>query len=478
MNAPVTITPMTPGRKPARSLKPQSGKINLPKSKLKKPEAAKSDNAPASPTPLQILLALESEAMACADRLALKHVAVNKARALIDCGHIFFLTRSGQAFKIEAVSSQATVEKNAPMMQWLTRQMKYMAKAGPLSAPLGFALDPLDGDIDYPFPHAFYAPFSPDPKTGGLLYTRSEPWKEDAQQIPARLAQVYGLQWTALGAKKRARLTPKKRLWLSAVALITAIALCVPVPISTLAPAQIVAADPFLITPALDGVIKTIHVDPNVIVSQGDTLITLENTDLKNELSVASEEHSVATARLRKASLSAFVDAQTKREIAVARAEQSLAQTRMDYAAKRLDKTIITAPKSGLLLYSDPKDWTGRPVATGERIMEIADPAAVLLRLEAPLVDSAALTQNADVRLFLDSDPLRGHDGTLLRSAYYAQPQAGGELAYEAYANLDALPPGARIGARGVAKIYGPKAPLGYWLARRPISAARQFLGL
>ncbi len=438
-------------------------------------------NKPRKVPPLEILLALESEAMRATDRLALKHMATNKPRALIDCGHIFFLTRAGDKFKIEAISSQSKADKNAPLLQWVARQMRYMAKTDPMLAPLSFELDALDGDARYPFTHAFYAPFSPDPARGGLLLTRNRPWEEADRTIPARLAQFYGLQWTALGAKKRARYTPKKKLITGVTALVLMAALCIPVPVSSLAPAEIVAADPQIITPALDGVIKTVHVAPNSRVKQGDALITLENTDLENALSIARQEHSVATARLRKASLSAFVDAQTKREIALAKAEQSLAQTRMDYAQDRLTQSVITAPKDGLLLYSDPKDWTGRPVATGERIMEIADPSHILLRLEAPTTDSAVLVNDADVRLFLDSDPLRGYDGRLLRSNYYAQPQAGGKQSYEAYAALalkDGKPlPVMRIGARGVAKVYGPKAPVGYWLARRPIAAVRQFFG-
>lgn len=437
---------------------------------------------PKQASTLEVLLALESEAMAAQDRLALKHIAVNKPRAIIDCGHIAFLSRSGEAFKIEALSSQSTVDKNAPLLQWLRRQMRYMAKAGDMKTPVAFELDSADGDVDYPFTHAFYAPVSPDPSRGGLLFTRNRPWSESDQAIPARLAQIYGLQWTALGAKKRARYTPRKKMIAAGTALALALVFCIPVPVSSLAPAEIVAGRPHIITPALDGVIKIIHAAPNSRVTQGDVLITLENTDLQNELSIARQERSVATARLRKASLSAFVDAQTKREIAVATAEQALAQTRMDYAAQRLSKTVITAPKSGLLLYSDPKDWTGRPVSTGERIMEIADPADIILRLEAPITDSAVLVEDAKVRLFLNSDPLHGHDGLLLRSNYYAQTKPGEKPAYEAYAAMDAGDAGnpftARIGARGVAKVYGPKAPLGYWLARRPISAARQFFGL
>jgi len=237
-----------------------------------------------------------------------------------------------------------------------------------------------------------------------------------------------------------------------------------------------------MVTTPMDSVIKTLHAAPNTRVTAGAPLITLEDTDYQNELSAATQDLAVATARLRRASLTSFVDASTKREIAVVTAERDLAQTRIGYAKSRLAKTVITAKTDGLLIYSDPTDWlghwTGRPVATGEAIMEIANPADVTLRLEAPIVDSAVLEPGAKVRLFLNADPLKGHDGSLIRASYYAQPQAGGQLAYEAYADLETLPETARIGARGVAKIYGQKAPLGYWLARRPISAARQFFGL
>jgi len=53
-------------------------------------------------------------------------------------------------------------------------------------------------------------------------------------------------------------------------------------------------------------------------------------------------------------------------------------------------------------------------------------------------------------------------------------------MAYEAFGRLEvsadrSLP---RIGTRGVAKLYGETAPLGYWLLRRPLTIARQFLGI
>lgn len=149
-------------------------------------------------------------------------------------------------------------------------------------------------------------------------------------------------------------------------------------------------------------------------------------------------------------------------------------------------KTVVTAPKAGLAIYSDPTDWAGRPVATGEAIIKIADPSRVLLRIDAPLAIGDSLRSGARVRMFMDSDPLNPIEAEVTTASYYAQPTPDGHMAYEAFAALtpessddpQATSDIPRIGTRGVAKIYGGTAPLGFWLLRRPITIARQFLGL
>lgn len=178
--------------------------------------------------------------------------------------------------------------------------------------------------------------------------------------------------------------------------------------------------------------------------------------------------------------MTSFIDNEAKRELAVAQAEKSLAAARQNYARDRLSKTVLKAPKNGLALYSDPTDWAGRPVATGEAIIQIADPSRVLIRIDAPLSIGETLHSGARVRMFLDNDPLNPIEAELETASYYAQTTADNHMAYEAFANLnlqdsEKTP---RIGTRGVAKIYGGRAPLGFWLLRRPITIARQFLGL
>jgi len=198
----------------------------------------------------------------------------------------------------------------------------------------------------------------------------------------------------------------------------------------------------------MDGVVEEILVPPNTLVSEETPLIRLVDTTYKNEYILAEQEQFVADAKLRQASLTSFIDNKAKREIAVAQAEKTMASARQNYARDRLSKTVVKTPKAGLAIYSDPTDWAGRP--------------------------------EARVRMFMDSDPLTPIEAELTSASFYAQATPSGQMAYEAYATLeiDQSSDMPRIGTRGVAKIYGDTAPLGFWLLRRPITIARQFLGI
>jgi hypothetical protein len=116
----------------------------------------------------------------------------------------------------------------------------------------------------------------------------------------------------------------------------------------------------------------------------------------------------------------------------------------------------------------------------GEAIIQIADSSNLSLRIDAPLSMGESLKPSGRVKLFLDNSPLKTLEAEITSASYFAKAMPEGHMAYETYADLDlentqSLP---RIGSRGVAKIYGPKAPLAYWLLRRPITLLRQTLGV
>ena len=438
-----------------------------------------------APSPLQILVAIEGEALAAKDHLSLKHIAVNRSRSLVPVGHIIWVARRAGNLSLEAISSQSQVDKTVPFVQWMTAQLKSRLRETGLETEdrLQFESRRSGDGFSYPFTYGFYAPFSPDPKAGGLLFTRGKDFEDSEAPQLRRLAQIFGVTSAALRRKKRARMSVKKRtIFLSAVCFL-ALAAFIPVPMTTLAPAEIVADSPYMITAPIDGVVEQILIPPNSEVTLGTPLVRLVDTQHRNEFLLAGQEQSVAEAKLRQAALTSFIDDTAKRNLAVAQAEQKLAGARQDYARDRLSKTVLSAAVPGLAIYSDPTDWAGKPVATGEAIIQIADPSRVLLRIDAPLSIWETLKSGARVRMFLDSDPLNAIEAELTEASYYAQATADGHMAYEAYGRLklntdaDGAPSLPRIGTRGVAKIYGNTAPLGFWLLRRPITLARQFIG-
>lgn len=435
-----------------------------------------------SVTLMQNLIAIEGEALNAKDLLALKHIAVNRSRSLIKTGHILWVTRRGRSLKLEAISSQALLDKTTPFAQWITDQLNSRLNTGALDELARWEFDNAHKDVPfvYPFTYAVYAPFSPDPLAGGLLFTRDFEFHASEIPIIRRLSQVFGMAAMAMRPKTRLRINIRKQTVLWGMMALLALVASIPVPMTTLAPAEIVADTPYIMTAPIDGVIDSILIPPNSVIRKGTPLIRFVDTVYRNEFILAEQAQSVADAKLRQASLTSFVDDKAKREIAIAKAEKSLAAAQQNYAQDRLSKTILIAPKDGLAIYSDPTDWTGRHVTTGEAIIQIADPSHVLLRIDAPLATGEALQRDARVRLFLDNDPLQPLEAKLLSASYYAQPTPDGHMAYEAFANLlpsdNHLPP--RIGTRGIAKIYGETAPLGFWLLRRPITILRQFSGL
>lgn len=199
-------------------------------------------------------------------------------------------------------------------------------------------------------------------------------------------------------------------------------------------------------------------------------------TTLKAQADVAERALGVAEAELKANSQRAFADAESsaRLDLLAARVEQKRAER--DYARQLLARSEVRAERAGIAVFADAERLTGKPVQTGERLMQIADPAQAELRIELPVGDAIALAPGAEVALFLDSDPLNRHDARLERAAYEAQATAAGQLAYRLDAAFADAPP--RIGLRGTAKLFGARAPLAYYLLRRPLAALRQNLGL
>jgi len=442
-----------------------------------------------SATPLLDLLQLEKEIRHAETEAAFRYVAVNRTRSLLPYRMAALLRRTSSGrWRPVALSDVAVVERDAPFARWLAKAAAAIATAHGTSgaAPADATSLPEGPDraewAEFAAAHALWLPLvHPDGTVlGALLLFRDTPCAAPEMVLAERLADTYAHAWKPLAPrqwKRRMARRTRRALQAGAVAALVAV-LLIPVRQTALAPGRVAPKDPVVVSAPLDGVIETFHVEPNTRVEAGTPLFSLEDAALRSTLAVAEEELAVAQAELRTATQGAFRDAEGRAKIAMLSARVNLKRAERDRAAERLSRVTVRAERDGLAVFRDANDWEGRPVKTGERVLVIADPAAVELRLHLPVDDAIALEPGAGVRLFLDVAPLNPLEGRLLHAGYEPELSDDQILGYRVTAALDAGQSPPRLGLRGTARIDGPSAPLALHLFRRPLAAVRQFFGL
>ncbi|SDQ63526.1 Biotin-lipoyl like [Pseudomonas sp. UC 17F4] len=438
-------------------------------------------NAPVANGMEQLLahyLRLEHQARAATTVEALAFSMVNDPQPLFAFRHAALLI----AGKVRALTAISVVEANAPFAAFIEHAGAQLGKSarldtsGPLN-PDSFDQASRDDWQSLSAAHAFWLPLKDRQGVvfGGLWLARDNPWVEAEHSLLNHLGECYSHAWLALQPGKPWRLRwPARSRW--AIGAAALLVLLVPVRQSVLAPAEVVPRNGQVVATPLDGVIAEFLIKPNQAVQAGQVLVRFDATSLKAQADVAERTLGVAEAELKANTQRAFSDAESsaRLDLLAARVEQKRAER--DYARELLARADVRAERAGIAVFADAQRLTGKPLQTGERLLEIADPAQAELRIELPVADALSLEPGAEVALFLDSDPLHRHGAELERAAYEAQNTPAGQLAYRLDARFTDAPP--RIGLRGTAKLFGQRAPLALYLLRRPLAALRQTVGL
>ncbi len=437
---------------------------------------------------LQVLLRLERDARRASSVAALHYLAANETRKLVRGRQFFVLAAVDGTLRVAAVSSVTTVDREAPFIQWIEALLARRFPAPPVAASvLDLSDEPAtagDHAEHYPFPHLLLLPMPGGPAGRGdaplgvLLAAREAPWDEEGLRVGERLAECYAHAWSAF----RPRPSPLRRLRrpgaMAGLALGGFVLLgLTPTHLTALAPFEIVPDRPFVVAASSDGTIESVAVQPNTAVAAGQVLYTCVSTTLRDNLEIAERAVAVAEAKWKQWRQGAFVDPQAKRELASAEAEYQLKLAERDYARDLVDRSVTRAPRAGIVLFNDANDLAGRPVQVGQRIMEIADRAHVLARVDVPVGDSIVLADGARVKVFMDGDPLHAVEGSVVHASHGARVVEGNVLAYRVDASLAPAAAVPRLGVRGTAEVYGPRSSLLLVLFRRPLATLRQHYG-
>ena len=406
--------------------------------------------------------------------------------------------------KLAKLSGVVKIESNGPYAQWLSQVYDEIDRNRPkIPVPLTASHFPSPVAKDWAqwFPeYALWVPLPTGGPAGGLLLAREAPFLEHEVALLTEWVDAwqhaYQHQRKALpllGRSASDKEQPqgffgrifdglfgtggKKLLW--GVAILTALGF-VPVPLTVLAPAEIVPANPELIRAPLEGVIDRFYVQPNDPIKKGQPLFSFDERLIKSRLEVSIQSLGIAEAEYRQAAQLALSDNQAKLNLANLAGQIQERRVEVAYIRDQLSRSQVTATRDGIALLDDPSAWIGRPVAVGEQVMRIAALEDKEIEAWISISDLIPIEPQNPVQMYLNANPLRPLTGTVRYLGYDPVTRPDGTLAYRLRAKLVETSDDneTRIGARGTVKIEGPTVLAAYWVLRRPWSALQSHLGI
>jgi hypothetical protein len=439
------------------------------------------------PTREQFYIHLTSRAIAARSEPELLFTMVNETMALLPYRQAaLFRVGSTGSPVLTYASGLATIEETSPYTVWLNRFARAF-KADQEFTRLNFddaGESDRDGWKEWLPERLLTIPLKD--KDGRVIahamYARDVDWSDaDCSQM-VHLHRVYAHCLVAAQSQnnwwKNLRYAVRRR-WLALGFLAMAVvALFVPVRLSTLATAEVIALNAFSVASPQDGVVYSVAVQPNSLVKAGDLLFTLDDTSILNRYEVAAKTLAVARAELLVAEQRAFDDPRGRAALAASQGRVREKIAELASIRSLMSRVEIRADRAGVAVFSDPNDWVGKPVQTGERVMQIADPKDAGLLMWLPAKDAINLEPGAAIKVFLHTKALEPISAQLQQTSYQVVPSPDNVASYKLKATFEGVDPPPRIGLRGTARIAGERSTLGYYLFRRPLAALREWTGL
>ena len=363
-----------------------------------------------------------------------------------------FRFRRGR-WRLEAASHVAVIEPDAPAVRALEARLEGEGD----DEPCWTVVEPCDR--------------SGRPVARIVVEGRAPP-DAAARALLDRLRGAWAQGYLSFGA--RAPRAPLPRFVAGGLAAAAAALAFLPVPLTALAPFEIVARDPVVLRAPMDGVVAGMAVRADAAVAEGAVIATLDPREMEADLALAERRLDLADTRLATSGKDAFRKGGNGSDVILARAERSLALAERDAHAARLRGTVLVSPVEGIVLHEGRRRWHGRAVRTGEKLAEIAHPERVEAVVELAISDALVVERGSAVSLYPDGS-LGEHAATLARISFLPEATADGRLVYPLVAQLEQP---LRIGMRGTARLRGRTVPLWFRVLRRPLTALRQGTGL
>jgi hypothetical protein len=433
------------------------------------------------------LLDLEHRARIANTYAELAFVMVNDSFRLFSFRQAIFLGRLRRGRKHFSVSGLSGANEDSPYSVWAKAVLRHLdthpdrTKRNIRSADLPPALA---AEWDEWLPAALIVlPISyRGVDLGVLAFARDKPASEAELRLLGVLSEAYAHAWEAVVRGRQIQLQDLRPSRSRMLALFGAVAIAalgfLPVPITVLAPAQVVARDSAILRSPIDAVVEEVLVAPNEPVVVGQPLIRFDGRRISSQLDAARLAVVAVESELQQTRQLSLSDPQARLRLPVLQGQLDQRLSEVQFLEQQLARLIVLAPTPGLALYENRSELVGRPITIGERLIEVADPNNIQVEIWLSLADAIALESKAPIRLFLNVDPGVAIDGNLEFMSYIPSPSPDGMAAYRILASLSSTHSMLRVGLQGTVRIYGESVTLAYYVFRRPLAAVRMTLGL
>lgn len=382
-----------------------------------------------------------------------------------------------------AASSIDAPDPQAPHVQQLTKLFRHKL------ARLGEATFLGPGDLAgidlYSGHHGLFVPLKT--RKGGLLLVRPSTAYTSAQAVILEFAlrvcapDILPRKHAGLGVSEKRRRGSAIRNWLLGLGLLAATsggAALVTVPQTLLVPAEIVSGDIFHVKVPIDGVVDEIFVLPGEFVTQTQDILRLDTQQIDAQLQIASAElERLQVQYEQEAMLSLTSEAARTRAAELS----GLLREKLEqvvFLRTQLERHTIRAGQGGIVVMPDAETLRGRPVATGETLVQIASPERLAVDLWIPLATALPVGANDRAAVFLATRPTGSYAARIEYATPQAQQREDGTMGYRARAQFEDAVPGNLLGQLGVARIHLGETTLLMRVIRQPLIWFRQAVGI
>jgi RND family efflux transporter MFP subunit len=288
--------------------------------------------------------------------------------------------------------------------------------------------------------------------------------------VAVRNASLYkevpfiGLLGPMLQKKTKFLALEKRRraLLVAGVAALILFLVIFPIPMRVDGTSTVASARSVQVQPEVDGVVRQVYVREGDHVQRGQVLADLEDWDYRAALAGAQAKYQTANMEMNRA-LAANDGAQAGIQGVQARYWAS----EVERARERLERTHLRALMDGWVTTPHVEDLTGRHLAVGDTLAEVADSSQARVDVAIDESEISLLHSGAPAAIKVEGFPTHTFRGNV--AVVSPKSQAEGDARFF-YARVEVPNPDARLrpGMQGRGKISVGWRPIGYVFFRSP----------